>query len=166
MWTHSKYGYDALGNRLRITLVRTAYYPDADSDSGTHHIRYALVPHPGSWQDADIPRRGLEFNQPLVVGSSSDGAVGSHTPVRPLRSGLATVILAGKKRACDTNGVVVRLYESGGRAGNVRLSGVPAGWSAREVSIVEDPVGPLLVEHGEVELAFSACQVRSVLLES
>jgi alpha-mannosidase len=34
---------------------------------GTHHFHYALVPHPGPWQELSIPRRAWEFNSRAVV---------------------------------------------------------------------------------------------------
>ena len=57
----SKYGHDALGNRLRITLVRSGYEPDAISDIGRHEIRYSLLPHPGNWRDAGVVRQATAF---------------------------------------------------------------------------------------------------------
>ncbi|MGH9588900.1 MAG: glycoside hydrolase family 38 C-terminal domain-containing protein, partial [Terracidiphilus sp.] len=60
-----KYGYDAVGNELRLTLLRSPTYPDPEADQGTHHFHYALYPHPGTWRDALTMRRGWEYNYPL-----------------------------------------------------------------------------------------------------
>ena len=43
----SKYGYDAVGNVLRLTLLRSPTWPDPDADQGHHHFSYALYPHSG-----------------------------------------------------------------------------------------------------------------------
>jgi alpha-mannosidase len=52
-----KYGYDALGTRLRLTLVRSGYEPDAISDVGQHEMAYSFFPHAGDWRNAspDLP---------------------------------------------------------------------------------------------------------------
>jgi len=41
----SKFGYDAVGNLLRLTLLRSPTWPDPDADRGHHHFHYALYPH-------------------------------------------------------------------------------------------------------------------------
>ena len=41
----SKYGYDAKGNVLRISLLRSPTWPDPNADRGHHHFRYSLYPH-------------------------------------------------------------------------------------------------------------------------
>ncbi|OPZ27672.1 MAG: alpha-mannosidase [Lentisphaerae bacterium ADurb.BinA184] len=41
----SRYGCDALGGRLRVTLVRNAYSPDPCSDRGVHRVQLAFEPH-------------------------------------------------------------------------------------------------------------------------
>ncbi|MCX7887747.1 MAG: hypothetical protein N3B01_10925, partial [Verrucomicrobiae bacterium] len=37
---NARYGCDALGGRLRLTLVRNSYDPDPDSDAGRHLVRW------------------------------------------------------------------------------------------------------------------------------
>src|SRR5205814_1670135 len=44
---NTKYGYDAVGNQLRLTLLRSPKWPDPDADMGHHHFQYALYPHAG-----------------------------------------------------------------------------------------------------------------------
>jgi len=43
----SKYGYDAAGHTLRISLLRSPTDPDPNADRGHHHFSYALYPHAG-----------------------------------------------------------------------------------------------------------------------
>ncbi|MGD0630340.1 MAG: glycoside hydrolase family 38 C-terminal domain-containing protein, partial [Terracidiphilus sp.] len=64
---NSKYGYDAVGNTLRITLLRSAKWPDPEADMGHHHFHYALYPHAGTWKDALTVRHGYEYNYPLTA---------------------------------------------------------------------------------------------------
>ena len=62
---NTKYGYDAVGNLLRLTLLRSPKWPDPDADMGHHHFHYALYPHAGTWKDAMTVRHGYEYNYPL-----------------------------------------------------------------------------------------------------
>ena len=43
----AKYGYDALGNVLRLTCFRAPTSPDPIADRGHHDFTYALFPHKG-----------------------------------------------------------------------------------------------------------------------
>ena len=81
----SKYGFSYQDNTLRMSLIRgprRGYpnMPDTWSDQsdepivGIHHIKYALIPHRGAWQDADATRRGAEFNAPLLPKSEPSHA--------------------------------------------------------------------------------------------
>ena len=64
---NTKYGYDAVGNLLRLTLLRSPKWPDPDADMGHQHFQYALYPHAGTWKDAMTVRHGYEYNYPLTA---------------------------------------------------------------------------------------------------
>ncbi len=161
----SKYAYDAMGCRLRLTLVRTGYDPDYASDLGKQCVRYALLPHVGSWQSAGVVQAGLSYNQPLLARLKSGCApLGDDTSFRPVLSGSPGVVAASMKRAQKGSGVVIRLYESTGSAGLVRLSGLAAGVTVTVVTVTEDVVGPATVVDGSVELALRPWQVVSLMV--
>ena len=40
-----KYGYDAKGNVLRLSLLRSPEWPDPHADEGHHEFTYSLYPH-------------------------------------------------------------------------------------------------------------------------
>ena len=63
--TMIKFGYDAAGNVLRLTLLRSPKWPDPDADMGHQHFHYALYPHAGTWKDAMTVRHGFEYDYPL-----------------------------------------------------------------------------------------------------
>lgn len=62
-----KYGYDSQSACLRLTLLRSASWPDPEADRGCHEFTYALYPHSGNWQSAHTVQRGYELNLPLQV---------------------------------------------------------------------------------------------------
>ncbi len=74
----SKYGYDALGNTLRITLLRSPTWPDDVADRGRQRFTYAIYPHTGDWKQAQTMHRGYELNDPLTAQQ-----VFSHTGTLP-----------------------------------------------------------------------------------
>jgi len=161
----AKYGHDALGCRLRLTLLRSGYDPDPVSDPGQHDIRYSLLPHPGDWRDAGVVHAGLSFNQPLLarrVAAKSPQAAAR----RPQIVSPGTVQLACLKTSEDGKGMIFRLYESAGRHARAKIAGLNPAARVCETNIVEDRLRPLSQTAGEVELSFTPWQVRTVLVEA
>ncbi len=64
---NSKYGYDAKGNVLRLSLLRSPEWPDPHADEGHHEFTYSLYPHAGSWREALTVRQGYELNYKLLA---------------------------------------------------------------------------------------------------
>jgi len=63
-----KYGYDAKGNVLRLSLLRSPEWPDPHADEGHHEFTYSLYPHAGTWREA-ITRRDARWIVIVVFGS-------------------------------------------------------------------------------------------------
>jgi alpha-mannosidase len=146
----SKYGYDALGNTLRLTLLRSATWPDAEADQGRQRFTYELYPHAGSWKQALTVRRGYELNTPLKgtqVFAHAGTMPASHSFVAVEN---ANVTLSAVKKAEDADGLVFRMYEWAGKTAEVKLH-VPAGAvSAVETNMMEKPEGQRLPMTGDV----------------
>ena len=62
-----KYGHQAHGNTLGLTLVRASYEPDVNPDEGLHRFTYSLYPHAGDWQEAATVNQAAGLNQPLLA---------------------------------------------------------------------------------------------------
>jgi alpha-mannosidase len=145
----SKYGYDAKGNVLRLTLLRSPLAPDPQADRGHQHFSYALYPHAGDWKQALTIRRGYEYNYKLIAMQ-----VEPHTGTLPsvhcfVRVTPETVVLTALKKAEDGNALILRFYEWAGKSGVAQVS-VPAGAvSATVTNLMERPQGtPLAMEGG------------------
>ena len=142
----SKYGYDAKGNVLRLSLLRSPTWPDPDADREHHHFAYSLYPHGGDWKKALTVRRGYEFNTKLkaVPVSQHIGA----SPVEKSFAGVNTenVVLTAVKKTEDGSALLFRFYEWAGKTSEVQLT-VPAGaTSATLTNLMEQPEGsPLAV---------------------
>jgi alpha-mannosidase len=140
----SKYGYDAEGNTLRITLLRSPTWPDPDADRGPQHFVYSLYPHAGTWKQALTVRRGYELNDPLKAEQ-----VFSHTGSLPAEHSWAAVenpnvTLTAIKKAEDSDALIFRMYEWAGTATEVKLHIPPGATSATETNMMEKPEGAAL----------------------
>ena len=146
----SKFGYDAVGNLLRLTLLRSPKWPDPDADMGHHHFHYALYPHTGTWKDALTIRHGFEYNYPLqaVVTTAHSGllpAEHSFASVTP-----ENVVLTAVKKAEDAKGLIFRAYEWAGKDSTVEFHVPPGATSATVTNMMETPEGSPLSVTGDV----------------
>jgi alpha-mannosidase len=145
----SKYGYDAAGHTLRISLLRSTTDPDPNADRGHHHFSYALYPHAGDWKQALTVRRGYEYNyklQALQVGTHAGSLPSRHSFVT---LGAPNVVLTAVKKAEDGDALIFRFYEWAGKEGEVRIKVPEGAKSARLANLLEVPEGsPLSIEGG------------------
>jgi alpha-mannosidase len=161
----SKYGYDAVGNTLRLTLLRSPTWPDPDADRGPQHFTYEIYPHAGTLQNAETVHRGYELNTPMTAVQ-----VAAHTGSLPATHSFASVdeanvILSAVKKAEDTSALIFRVYESAGKGTEVHLH-VPLGATgATEVNLMETPVAgaaALAVAKDTITLAIKPWEIRTI----
>jgi alpha-mannosidase len=162
----TKYGYDAVGDMLRLTLLRAPTWPDPDADQGHHHFHYALYPHAGTWKDALTVRHGWEYDSPLtaVVGTAHQGplpAEYSFASVTP-----DNVVLTAVKKAEDEKGLIFRVYEWAGKSATVEFH-VPAGATGATVTnLMETAEGsPLTVEGDVVKAPITPYEILTIRVD-
>jgi alpha-mannosidase len=146
----SKYGYDAVGHTLRISLLRSTSEPDPNADRGHHHFSYALYPHAGDWKQAFTVRKGYEFNYKLQASQ-----LDVHAGTLPLKYSFVSpesqnIVLTAVKKAEDSDALVLRFYEWAGRDGEVRIQIPKGALKARLANLLEQPEGAELpMENGD-----------------
>ena len=111
-----KYGCDTLGSEIRLTMLKSATYPDPMADKCVHEFSYSVYPHMGDFREAGTIRRAYEFNNPMTAQriTAQDGMLAdrySYVSVDGENAFIETV-----KKAEDGEGVIVRLCDQfGGR---------------------------------------------------
>ncbi len=146
----SKYGYDAVGNLLRLTLLRSPTSPDPNADQGMQHFSYALYPHAGSWLTAGTVEHGYAFNYPLLAVQ-----VAPHAGALPASGSFASVsspnvMLTAMKKAEDSDALVLRMYEFAGKADTVKVTLPQGAGSATLTSLIEQHDGAAVPMSGNV----------------
>lgn len=154
-----KYGYDARGADIRLTLLRSPTYPWPEADQGEHRFRYAVMLHHGL-AFSDVPAAAEDFNVPLRVLTGS---------AREHAGSLAAVVGDGVTLECikkseDGNDLIVRLWETHGRrtAAALHLPGGVTG--VARVDLLEQEEEALPVVDGMVALAFLPFEIKSLKL--
>jgi alpha-mannosidase len=135
-----KYGYDIRDNVLRLTLLKSSNYPDPQADAGNHRFCYSLLPHAGSWQQAEVARHAWDLNAPLYAraGAFSNGIEGRSL----LGCDNPNVMIGVLKKAEDSDHLIVRLHEYAGSRGAVRLRSDLRIVSWQPCDLLERPAGP------------------------
>lgn len=158
-----KYGYDAKGTDIRLTLLRSPTYPWPEADQGEHRFRYALMVHGG---DKDAVHRAAEdFNMPLriVEGASGEGRSAA-TPAALLAVLTDGIAVEAVKEAEDGSGVIVRLWETTGRHRAAEIELAPDLVHVDLVDLLEEVVEALTVEPQTLRLSFKPFEIISLKL--
>lgn len=114
-----KYGHDVTQNLMRLTLLRASFEPDHEPDQGRQEFTYALFPHAGDWKAAGSERRGLELNQPLrsVALKPRAGALAAEQSL--VECSAENVMVSAFKKCENDGGMILRFFETQGRAVDV-----------------------------------------------
>jgi alpha-mannosidase len=157
-----KYGYDAKGNVLRLSLLRSPEWPDPHADEGLHEFTYSLYPHGGDWRDGMTVRRGYELNYPLWARQieKHDGELKDESSFVGVDGD--NVVLTAMKKAEDEDAVILRYYEWAGKEANVTLR-LPAGaQGASETDLMERPLTELTIKNGTVTVHTKPYEIKTV----
>jgi alpha-mannosidase len=160
-----KYGYDAKGNVLRLSLLRSPEWPDPHADEGHHEFTYSMYPHGGGWKDALTIRRGYELNYKLIsmpVGKHEGGLAPEHSFVQARSE---NIILTALKKAEDEDALVLRFYEWAGKDGEVQLQIPPGAQSATETDLMEKPMGSLPVQNDSVTVHTKPYEIKTIKVQ-
>ena len=157
--TDSRYGYATFGNVMSLSLLRGTMSPDAGADIGVHRLRYALYPHGGDWRAGETVGAAACFNRPFVWAQGKPGEILS----RPLvATSASNIVIDTIKPAEDSNGFVVRLYESCGSATKARLTfGVPVK-SIHRSNTLEDPLEKLASARDGCDIVLRPFQIMTL----
>jgi alpha-mannosidase len=156
-----KYGYDVKNGSVRLTLLRGPVDPDPQADIGYHKASYAIYPHQGNWQEAEVLKRGWEFNNPLIVFQTTN-----HEGKLPPEWGFLKVegdaIATAIKLAEDSNSLIIRLVEFNGRKARATLTFPSPISSAYETNLLENRIKQLPFNGNQIALNLSPYEIKTV----
>ncbi|MBT2658592.1 alpha-mannosidase [Bacillus sp. ISL-18] len=111
-----KYGHDIKDNVIRLTLLKSATYPDVEADQGEHLFTYSILPHKGSWYEGNTVRQAWELNSPLTY------AEGHTQNVSLFNVAAENVIVDAVKKGENEDHLIIRLHEFAGARGTVEVA--------------------------------------------
>lgn len=160
----SKYGYDVKDNVLRLTLLRSPLSPDPMADRGKHRFSYSLYPHKGDWREAGTVQKGYEFNSPLLA-LFLDSHPGEFPPSFSFfKASPSNVILTTIKKAEDRESLILRLYESEGKASEATLELFRKPKKTYELDLMENRLRSLPFKENALPLKFDKYEIKTLEL--
>lgn len=146
-----KYGYSTEGSIMRLTLLKSANYPNPESDRGINTFTYSLLPHKGDFRSGSTISEAYLLNNPLRCTAAS-GAGGmlpaEHSMVC---SDSENIVIDTVKKSEMDNNVVIRAYESYNTKCNAEFR---FGFDVKKAFVCD------MLENNEYELAVENNTVR------
>lgn len=170
-------GNAAMDGTMLLSLARSTrivaysfeggYSEGISSDTGLElgrelSLDYALLPHAGTWQEAQVVREGLEFNSPLLALTAS-----AHPGALPARRGYLevapdSVVVSALKTSADGT-AVLRVYEASGKDTPGVTVRLPQGVErVEEVDLLEASIGPLELHEGKARLNLRRFEIKTL----
>ena len=169
-----KYGLSAEDSRLSLTLLRAPVMPDSTADQKVQRFTYSILPFSGPFVNSRVTEEayecnvqvtaaGLENRRPEEMGSISGRAFPEAVSFFHLEGG--HVILETCKPAFDRrDGVVLRLYEAKGCAGETTLFVPHQVKRVFACNLLEEAGEELALSDGKLRLRFRSFEIRTLLL--
>ncbi|HPD15232.1 MAG TPA: glycoside hydrolase family 38 C-terminal domain-containing protein [Planctomycetota bacterium] len=154
-----KYGVNALGGSINLTLLRSPLAPDMTADQGLQEVTYALTAWNGSFFASDLVREAYEVNvAPLVVpGGAGEGSL--------FQLDAPNVVIETVKPAEDGSGdLIVRLYEAKHSATRCVLRTSLPVTQALSTNLLEEGGEPLPLKAGAIALDLRPFEIKTVRL--
>ena len=145
-----KYGYQAEGSNIGLTLLKSPTYPDPKADIGEHKFTYSIYPHEGSFREGGTIEEAYKLNNPLlaVETKAHKGEMGDEYSL--ISSDKKNVIIETVKKAEDSEDLIVRLYDAYNMSTKANIT---FGFDIKEAYIAD------LMENEETKLEISGRSV-------
>ncbi len=155
-----KYGYDVKDHVMRLSLIKSAIWPDPTADEGLHRFTYALYPHAGDWQGGGTAIAAWALNNPI---RSKRGA-GIVKRFSLFSASVQHVMIDAVKQAEDGNRIVLRVHEYTGARGpvTIRSDGPILSWQA--CNLMEEPIGER-TEDSLVSFDIKPYEIKTFLID-
>ena len=162
MLNDCKYGHDIHDGVMRLTLLKSATYPNPDADRCRHEFTYSIVPHTGDYRAAGVVQLAYDLNQPMTAVP-----VVKQRGSLPERYSLVSisepnVILETVKQAEDSGDLIFRMYEAYNKQTDVTVSLGFVPKHAVLCDLMENEGSPLAVDGASFSLSVKPFEIVTI----
>lgn len=158
---------------IYYTLLRSVSVLSADGISGPliptpgaqelgkHTYTYSIYPYQGNWRDADIYESAYEFGQSLIPIQVSSAV---NKKYRSLSIAPDNLIMSALKKAESDEALIIRFFETEGKACKATLELPPQITSVKTVNLLEEEEAGLTVDNGKLEMDVQPFEIVTLKL--
>ena len=141
------------GSTMKLTVLKSGVYPNAQADVGEHTFAFAIFPHEGDFRAGGTVREAYSFNQPLSAVALAANADGKLADTFSLVSTDHDNILIDTVKQCeDSDDILVRLHDTFDcKTAPTVTFGVPVK-AVAVADLMENTLYDLAVENNAVKL--------------
>lgn len=155
-----KYGHEANGHWIRLTLLKGSISPDPVSDQEIHHFTYVLYPHLGDWREGNVLEAAATLNMPLHT---------RRTQLDPKQHcyvyyDAPNVTMEAMKRSEDGNHLILRLVEQHNALTRTTLNFDRRLESASSCDLMENVEHDLPVNGKTLQIELNPCEIVTLRL--
>lgn len=157
-----KYGFNTEENVLKLTILKSATYPNPRADEGKHVFSYSLLPHCGDFREAGVIKEAYVFNQPLTAlavpaqkGTLSDNYSLCYCDEQ-------NVVLETVKKAENGDDMIVRLYEAFDSRSNATVHVADGFNKAYLCDLMENELEELAFDNNTVSLPIKNFEILTL----
>ena len=160
-----KYGYETYGSDMKLTLLRSATYPNPNGDKGIHEFFYSLRTHAGSLRSSDIYKTAYELNNAVTVKKAQVGNGSLPDEYSFVHVSSENIIIDSVKKAEDGKGYIVRAFESLNKTTDCVLTFGQTPTAVYEGDLLENKERALVCEKDQTAVKFKPFEIKTFILE-
>lgn len=160
-----KYGHDIKDGVMRLTLIKSGTYPNPEADLGYHEFTYSIYPHGGTWREANTVIMAYNLNMPMYsrVEEPHKGIINDEMSL--LKVDGDNCIVEVVKKAEDSNGVIIRLYEYKNIRGKVNITFGRDIETAHECDLMENIIGSCKRTSDGISFEIMPYEIKTFLID-
>ena len=159
----SKYGYQAIDNRLMLTLLKSATGPDRQADQGCHKFTYSVLPYKEGVSHGLVNREAADLNNYYIVSNGKSSYRNSFLELSKDSEGIELLAI---KQAENSNGIIIRLNETSGRRQFVSIDLKEKYTEIIEVNMIEREQVQLAKNTDHLKIEFKPFEIKTIKLKS
>ncbi len=157
-----KYGYDIKDSVMRLSLLKSAIYPNPDADKELHEFTYSLYPHAGDFKAAKVDQMAYRLNCPVYC--VYQGPHGGNLPEKLslISADQSNVFLDTVKKSESGEEYIIRMYENHNKLTRVSCTLSHNIRSIAECDLLENIVCEMDYQGKQFELLMKPFEIKTL----